>query len=270
MKYLIVLFIFINNLYCGVKTDDCVVFVCNKAYFPKFINTVTLLTTVGNYHGDICLVIGDDLLGSQLLNTEEIKSNNVIIKHFPDLTFTPNFMEYFFSLERFPHWRKKIFQYHKFYLFDVFFKQWDTIFYIDCGTTIFSDIQPMLDVKEKNTLLAHSDGYPNFERKLIKQFDHTKVEYFKEVNNKYDLNIDFFQTTIMLYDTSIIQNDTFANLVNLAISYPISKTNDQGIIALYFTNIMPLWKQIPYGNSTTLFYDFTKRTNKNYIMIKYF
>jgi len=41
----------------------------------------------------------------------------------------------------------------------------------------------------------------------------------------------------MLYDTKIIENDTYDILLNLLIEYPISITNDQGIIALYLTNI---------------------------------
>jgi hypothetical protein len=45
----------------------CFVFVSNKAYFDKFLYTCNLLITNGNYKGDICLVIGDDL------NSEELK-----------------------------------------------------------------------------------------------------------------------------------------------------------------------------------------------------
>ena len=37
----------------------------------------------------------------------------------------------------------------------------------------------------------------------------------------------------MLYDTNIITDDTYNNLLNLLMEYPISRTNDQGIIALY-------------------------------------
>jgi hypothetical protein len=37
----------------------CVVFLCNQAYFSKFIKTCTELVTVGNYRGAICLVIGN-------------------------------------------------------------------------------------------------------------------------------------------------------------------------------------------------------------------
>jgi hypothetical protein len=58
-------------------------------------------------------------------------------------------------------------------LFNTFFKQWKYIFYLDCGITIFRDISPILNEITENTLLAHSDAYPNYEWKLHCQFDKT-------------------------------------------------------------------------------------------------
>ena len=162
-----------------------------------------------------------------------------------------------------------MFQYHKLHLFNVFFKNWDYIFYLDCGITIFSDISPILNEITENTLLAHSDAYPTYEWKLHNQFDKNNTDYFTKLNNSFNLNIDYFQTTIMLYDTSIIENTTYTNLLNLLFEYPISITNDQGIIALYFTNIKPLFKQIKTHNENTHFYDYLSRAyNNKYIMLK--
>ncbi len=74
----------------------------------------------------------------------------------------------------------------------------------------------------------------------------------------------------MLYDTKIIEDNTFTDLINLAIQYPISKTNEQGIMALYFTNIKPLFKQIKIHNEYTHFYDYASRNKNNkYIKLKY-
>ena len=49
-----------------MNKDVCVVFLCNKAYFNKFINTCNQLITNGKYNGNICLVIGDDLHNDQM------------------------------------------------------------------------------------------------------------------------------------------------------------------------------------------------------------
>ena len=135
--------------------------------------------------------------------------------------------------------------------------------------TIFSDISPIINEASENTLLAHSDCYPTYEWKLHLQFCKSNTEYFTKLDNKYNLNIDYFQTGIMLYDTKIIENDTYDNLLKLSIEYPISLTNEQGIIALYFTNVQPLFKQIKTHNEHVYFYDYLSRNNNNkYIMLK--
>lgn len=252
-----------------MDNNICIVFLCDKAYFNKFIYTCNQLVTNGKYNGSICLVIGDDLHNDKLLDCDTINNNNIIIKYFPDIQFTNIFLNIQEKMIRPPHWFQKKFQFHKLHLFNTFFKQWDFIFYLDCGITIFSDISPIINEISENTLLAHSDAYPTYEWKLHNQFNKNNTEYFTKLNNTYNLNIDYFQTTIMLYDTKIIENNTFDSLLNLLETYPISITNDQGIIALYFTNIKPVFKQIKTHNEDIYFYDYLSRKYGNeYIMLK--
>ena len=252
-----------------MNKNICLVFVCNAAYFNAFIYTCNQLITNGKYNGNICLVIGDDLYNNKLLSCNIIKNNNIIIKHFPDIQFPDTYLEINNKIKSDGRHITKKFQWHKLYLFNKFFKQWDYIFYLDCGMTIFSDISPMINEIKENTLLAHSDAYPTYEWKLHNQFDTTNTEYFTKLNNTYNLNIDYFQTGMMLYDTNIIENDTYDNLLKLSIDFPISITNEQGIMALYFTNIKPLFKQIKTHNEHTYFYDCLSRNQNNrYIMLK--
>jgi hypothetical protein len=252
-----------------MNNNICVVFVCNKSYFHKFIYTCNQLIKNGNYNGNICLVIGDDLNNDKLLECDFIKTYNIIVKYFPDIQFSNEFKNINNTIKCDGRNLTKKFQWHKLYLFDTYFKQWNYIFYLDCGMTIYQDISPMINEITENTLLAHSDAYPTYEWKLYCQFDVTNKEYFTKLNEKYNLNIDYFQTGIMLYDTQIIQKDTFDNLINLSFEYPISRTNEQGIISLYFTNIYPLFKQIKIKNENTYFYDALSRNKNNkYIMLK--
>lgn len=247
----------------------CVVFLCNKAYFSKFVDTCSKLIENGKYNGTVCLVIGDDLNNDELLDSEFIKNNNIIIKYFPDIKFPNEFLIVNKSIKTDGRNITKKFQWHKLHLFNTFFKQWNYIFYLDCGIHIFSDISPMLNEVTENKLLAHSDAYPTYQWKLHSQFDETNYEYFKKLSDKYNLNADYFQTTIMMYDTKIIENNTYDDLLKLSIEYPISKTNEQGIIALYFTQIKPLFQQIKLHNEDTHFYDYLSRNRNNkYIMLK--
>ena len=248
--------------------DVCAVFLCDKAYFNKFLHTCSQLITNGKYTGQICLVVGDDLNNDTMLHHPLIVQNNIMIKYFPNLQFTPEFLYIQQNIDRESHWYRKIFQYHKLHLFNTFFKQWNYIFYLDCGLTIFDDINPIINERTPNKLLAHSDAFPKYEWKLHNQFDKNS-KYFSSLSDKYNLNIDYCQTTIMLYDTSIIEEDTFNNLYNLMNEYPISITNDQGLVALYFTNIKPHFEQLRIKNDDTYFYDYHRRKpDSKYIMLK--
>jgi hypothetical protein len=251
------------------NNNVCVVFVCDKNYFNKFVTTCSQLIHSGKYNGNICLVVGDDLHNDEMLECEFIKKNNIIIKHFPNIQFSNEFIEVNNKINSDGRNIKKKFQWHKLHLFNVFFKQWNYMFYLDCGMNIYHDISPILDEVTENTLLAHSDAYPLYEWKLHVQFDKDNIDYFGKLNNKYNLNIDYFQTGMMLYDTRIIENDTYDNLLQLSHEYPISRTNEQGIIALYFTNVKPLFKQIKTHNEYAYFYDCVSRNKNNkYIMLK--
>lgn len=255
-----------------MNTNDesmCIVFVCNKAYFSKFMNTCNQLIVNGKYNGNICLVIGDDLYNTTMLDCSLIKDNNITVKHFQDIVFPNEFLNANKTIKTDGRNITKKFQWHKLHLFNVFFKQWEYVFYIDCGMTIYSDITPILNEARENTLLAHSDAYPTYEWKLYTQFDKTIDVCFTKLNSLYNLNIDYFQTTMMLYNTKIIENDTYDKLFELALEYPISRTNEQGIMALYFTNVRPLFKQIKTHNEETFFYDYLSRNKNNkYIMLK--
>ena len=246
----------------------CVGFMVNKPYFEKFIDTCYQLVNNGKYKGDICLLIGDDLKDDSLLNHNIITDNNVIIKYFPNIQFPSEFTAINNTINSDGRNLTKKFQWHKLHFFNTFFKKWNYVFYIDCGMSILNDISPILKEIKPNKLLAHSDAYPTYVWKLHNQFD-TAKELYNEMSKKYNMNIDYFQTGIMLFDTSIITDDTFNDLYKLALLYPISRTNEQGIIALYFTNINPLFEQIKIKNDDTYFYDYTNRDKSSrYIMVK--
>lgn len=242
----------------------CVVFVCNFRYLDKFFDTCKTLIDVGEYAGPIVLIVGNDINMDALNKHPFIQSHKqILMKHCPDVVFTKETISKIDKTNtQCGKFGYKLFQYHKYHLFTQFFKQWRYVFYIDCGAKIFNNIAPILQTAVPDTLLAHSDAYPTYQWKLNCQFTE---------NLGFDLNTDYFQSTIMLFDTSIIEDDTFQQLYELTEKYPVSTTNDQGILNLYFNCIKKKWKQIPLGDQTTYYYDFCVRnSDKPYIMTKYY
>lgn len=240
-----------------------VVFVCNKAYLQKFKTTYNQLIKYGKYNGEIVLVVGDDL--------KDLKLPRITIVNFPEIKFSEEFNRNLRDVKTDRRNITKLFQWHKLYLFNTYFKQWDYILYIDCGMTILNDITPIINCREPDVLLAHSDSYPLYTSKLKDQFDSSNSLIYKKLEEKYNLNIDYFQTGILLYNTKIIEEKTMDELIKLSEEFPITKTNEQAIMALYFTNIRPIWKQVPLEDEKTKYYDFCRRNNplgKPYIIYK--
>ena len=239
-----------------IATSNVVVFACNKPYYTKFLSTYHQLRTAGAYKGPVVLVIGDDLVGT-------LPPEGVIVKHFKTHVFSEAFLQRAKTLPRDPSLFSKMFQFNKFHVFDDFFKQWAYAFYIDCGMNICQPIDKMLELAQPDTILAHSDAFPTYEWKL-----HTQFCFPDQV--PYNLEDDYFQTGIMLYDTSLCTHDVPSVLFQLLNDIPTVRTNDQAIIALYFTQIRKKWKQIPTRDSSMCFYDFCRRDGTMpYIMHKY-
>lgn len=102
-------------------------------------------------------------------------------------------------------------------------------------------------------LYAHSNWYPTYEWKVKQEF---RTPLFDE--QTYELEREYFQSTILLYDTRILKPDTVERLFELAEKYPTTR-GDQGILNLYFQFEHPCWKQIPLRDDKGWLYDFHER-----------
>tara|TARA_Y100000992_G_C21183073_1_gene451669 strand:- start:48 stop:746 length:699 start_codon:yes stop_codon:yes gene_type:complete len=229
-----------------------------------------MLKTKGEYNGEILLIIGDDMKDKE----NEIKLKyDIQVKYFPNFIFDEKFMKDFNSLNRQALWKNKIFQYHKFHIFNTYFKQWDYILYLDCGINILRPIKPILELKKPDILLARNDPWGPFINKwsLGTQFDQTHNK-FEELNKTYNL-LDiknYFNTSFMLLDTNIIKENICKDLYNLSINFPLAITNDQAIIALYFICIDKKWEELKIEDEKQYYYDYKPRNrSKPYIMHKW-
>ena len=165
--------------------------------------------------------------------------------------------------------------YNKFHIFDTFFRQWDIVFYLDAGARIHGSLERMKNACEPvNCIYAHSDAYPTYEWKLSTQFC---LDMFKSVIEKvqmlgtYNLSTDYFQGTMCIYDTKIIEDNSVDRLFELSEKYPIARRMDQGILNLYFLCERNLWKQIPIKDDQGFLYDYMERKpyqGRDYLILK--
>ena len=224
------------------KTAVCLV--ANFKYLYKnFPRMYKQIRNVGKYNGEILVITS--LVCPTFLIKFLRKSNNVSILRFKKIKFDKKTESKLSNLNlgsnRHVH---KNFQWQKLYLFDKKIKDWNYVFYLDINMHIHHDIRPILDIKPINELLARADGYPNYEWKLSSQFDTTDINY-STLSETYNMEINnYFQTGVMYFDTKIINEQTFTEIIKLVINYPLTITNEQGILNLYFIFVKNNYRQL--------------------------
>lgn len=261
-----------STIKSGGDNLKTVIAICsNKDYLDKAELTINGLRTIGQYTGDIVFFSDETLNNDSKLNELALK-HNVILKTFPKIDTSKIEQKLNSKAEsKFKRLRNKMFQYHKFYVFDVYFKKWDRVLYVDSGMHIINPIHRILNLDTKNAILAQSDPYPkNYGIwKLNSQFN---MELNNSVSKNFNLSKDdYFQSGLLYFDTNIIKDDTVQILIDLMNKYPVSN-GDQGIMNLYFLNLHNLWKVLPIKNNSGFLYAYSEvNDNKKnqYIMLKY-
>ena len=203
-----------------------------RKYLYSFVKQVR---NIGKYKGEILIITS--LFTPTFFFKLVLRDKNIKIYRFKKIKFSRRTNEALnnINIPGKPNRHKtKNFQWHKFHLFDEKLKKWGQIFYVDINMNIHFDIEPILKLNPENKLFARADSYPKYDIDLSSQFFNESIYYEKLVNN-YDLSRkDYFQTGIMFYDTKIIKSDTKDNLIKLVEEFPLSSTNEQGIMNLHF------------------------------------
>jgi len=255
------------------------VFVCNAKYMTRCVHTIESCRSVGDWTDDIVVLVDStvDITDPMVKGRFEALECQIrcVENKAPLETIRSMWKPYKGHFNRDPVC-KKLVQYIKFHIFDEWFKQWDTVFYIDSGAHIYGDLNRMKRACEpKGVLYAHSNGYPSYltNAYVRGQFDMFLDEMIaKELDAEFPLDIDSFQSTVMIFDTSLITPSMVDELFELTHRFPLANRNDQGILNLYFHCARSLWKQIPLQDEEGLLYDFHQRDGRakvEYLMLKY-
>jgi hypothetical protein len=249
----------------------CVLLVTNAAYLSRALKTILEVRVFGRFQGDIVLMVGDDLLHALPVLRRSLL--RIIPIHRKDLDLTNHLDQLRGGIGLGGPEFSKTFQYHKFYCFDVALRRWNRILYIDAGMRVNNPIRSLLKLECEGALLAHSDAFPEFKWVLRNQFNFEDFpKALEEMKGHVSLESDYFQTTMMLYDSAIIRPSSVSELLALLEQFPNSRTNDQGIINLWALE-RRLWKPLPTNRvNRRVPYDFCQRGALkvgDYTMLKY-
>jgi len=218
----------------------CVVLVSDKAYLTHLLQTLTKLRTVGDYHDTIVVIRGTDwneTNDAEFLAYKATDPYDLRVLEFPEID-TQYIRKVYAKhpyCSPFNCRRHKLFQLHKFYLFSSFVKEWDVILYIDANMKIHRSIHDVWNLDWKNKFISYDETIENPTWKLSGQF-HTDKKHpdTAALLKDFNLHTHYFQSSFILFDTSIVTEQTVPDLIHYMNKYPTAITNDQAIMSLYF------------------------------------
>ena len=253
-----------------MNTDTVICVVADFSYLFKYFKIFKEnIRTKGKYQGEIVIITS--FTAPTFLFPSIFFDKKIKIKRFKKIIFSDYADQKLRNLNTKGQPNRhltKQFQWQKFNLFDKSMKEWKYIFYLDINMKIHHDINFILKIKPKNLLFARSDSYPEYSKSLISQFDQTD-NLIKKLNFEFDLTIkNYFQTGILYFDSSIIKNSTIKDLVKLVEKYPITITNEQAIMNLYFIYIRKCYKELPFETEGGFSYYYWKLKDKKIIITK--
>jgi len=238
------------------QTKSAVVVVGNFRYLLKYLkNFIINLENKGNYKGDV--VVLTSKFSQSWVIKKIIKYPNLHILKPLKIRFPKKTKEQYLKLDtggQPNRFKFKNFQWFKLNIFSEDMKYWQNILYLDINLTIHYDINGIFKLNPQNYFYAKADSYPEYKTTLSTQFDSTHVLY-KKLQDNFDLqDVRYFQTGLMYFNTSIIKKNMIQEIIDLAIKYPISITNEQGVLNLYFQQESLFYKEIPEHIDGRIFY----------------
>jgi hypothetical protein len=159
---------------------------------------------------------------------EHYQKNNILVKNIPRKELE--------GFGRSSSWSNVI--YMKYYLFHKDMKKWDQIVFCETDTLVRKDIRKLFDVKGIFATPNNGDIKNHFEN-IKGSKEHELL--FEELNNNYNINAGAFNAGAFFFNTDIINDTTFDELIDLSKKYSLIATYpEQSILSLYWNN----WKKI--------------------------
>lgn len=261
------------------STEIALVTLSNLKYFDKAYNTIKDIRTNGNWLGDLIYIYGNDMI-LEKDKLESLKKYNVMCKYFPDVDMSYRIDKINKNPFAYNYENREVklpFQFHKLHAFNVWFKKWKRILFIDAGYHIYHDIKPILNLDCDNCILIQDENYNvnlfgQWERKTYKYlFDELNSTY--DLDNLYKINYVNANNSVFYYDTNIITDETYIELIHVTNYYINTLTNEQAIMNLYFGFNKKILKLAPEKDENNKYYLFNLRNRhgkpEEYIMVKY-
>lgn len=185
------------------------------------------INNIRDKHGDIDICVMYDYNKEELIKPI-LKKYNIIF--FPIKPLTNKNFGHAYNL--------------KYHIFESYFKNWDKILYLDCDIMIFENLNILFDLLINDVKLI-----VDFEKNRISDFftmwcprNSDNEKDYQLLEKEIDITRFGFNGGILLYDSSIIEDNTINKLYELDKKYEminkhVEKGSDQPIINILYSKI---------------------------------
>lgn len=128
----------------------------------------------------------------------------------------------------------------KFYLFTPEFKKWNNIIYVDSDVIVRASLDTLTQV---NGFAAVRDPLKLSEQFIEPKIDQKDQVLHKQLKENYDLKSKSFNAGVFVFNTKLIEDDTFDKLSKLTNKYHrLGLYGDQSIYNIFFYK---KWEELP-------------------------
>jgi hypothetical protein len=259
------------------KMTTVFVTLCDEPYLHKAIQTIKDIRGVGQWTGDIVLITVGFTLAEDVQKMFSITTKTFIpiqtdsiLAHFRANPFTVPTCD--------GREFKKCTQWEKLNVFDYYFCRWERVFFVDAGLRLLDGVENFLSLEWRGRFLAPDDTWNDPCKTFRCQVEIPKnEEHIQVLDSKYRNILDqkYFLNCIFIFDTSLLDTNSKEEMVMIMNTFPIWRTNEMGVMNIYFTFNLNVWTPFPtlakngkylfdwceYNRSSTRWY--------NYCALKY-
>lgn len=144
----------------------------------------------------------------------------------------------------------KLTQWDKLQVFTPYFKQWDRIVFLDAGLRVLDSVDALLSLEWHGKLVAPNDVGPydngnRFQCQVDLEANPDATCLFFEEFSTDILKEMYFMNCMFLFDTELITDTTYTELLDYMEKFPIMLCNEMGTMNLYWTFVKKVWSMFP-------------------------
>lgn len=229
-------------------SDTAFALVSDAGYFPRAARTIADLRGAGAWRGDVVLLcVGfrppQDFLDSARVACREVAhiDTDRLVTALRENPIRPMPDDRHFG---------KLAQWDKLQIFDPWVKQWERVIYLDAGLRVLDGVDALLEIDWRGKLTAPDDALPGDNGKRFRcqldlganppVRDRLLADFGEAI-----LDSRYFLNCMWIVDTSLVDTCSRAVLEQAMNRYPISLTNEMGIMNLCFHFRHRAWQPLP-------------------------